>query len=108
MLKSAGLLLFVGLAIGLWLGFNPQAHQKVVQNWNEAKAATLSFQSQISTKFKDWTALWNPKSSGKVSVSVSKPISTAWRQLGSIFNVFWSSLHKLWLSLTSGLQIPKG
>lgn len=32
------LLVVVGLAVGLWLGFNPQAHQQIVQSWNQDRA----------------------------------------------------------------------
>ncbi len=107
MIKSAGFLLLLGLAIGLWLGFNPQAHEKVVQSWNDAKASYMRIQKQVMTQVNGWTTqLGSTKQTASNSVgSVPKWINTAWHQLASIFNTIWSSARKLWLSLAANLNM---
>ncbi len=107
MIKSAGFLLLLGLAIGLWLGFNPQAHEKVVQSWNSVKANYMKFQVQATAKFNEWTSqLSSTKQTASNSVgSVPKWINTAWRQLASIFNTIWSSMRKFWLSISANLKL---
>lgn len=108
MFKSAGLLLVLGLAIGLWLGFNPQAHQKVLQSWNETKASYLKIQTQIAAKFNGWgTQLSSTKqtASNSSANSVPKWINTAWQQLASIFNTIWNSVRRLWSSISANLNM---
>ncbi len=101
---KTGLLLLLGLGIGLWLGFNPQAHRKMLQNWNEAKASYMRVQAQISSKFDDWTAQPGLQRQS-TSSAAPKWIRTAWQQLGSIFNTIWSSVQRIWLSLSSNLGL---
>ena len=50
MFRSAVLLLIVGLAVGLWLGFNPQAHQQTIQKWDSVKSAYLKFMTDATAK----------------------------------------------------------
>ncbi len=100
---KTGLLLLLGLGIGLWLGFNPQAHQKMLQNWEQAKSGYLRMQAQATTKLNGLTV---QVGSSKQSASSSTPtwINTAWQQLASIFNTIWSSVRRFWLSISVGLN----
>lgn len=101
---KAGLLLLLGIAVGLWLGFNPQAHQKMLENWGEAKSAYLRIQTQAKAKF-NGLALQLSSSKQSASSSAPKWVNTAWRQLASIFNTIWISVRRLWLSISSNINM---
>ena len=100
---KAGLLLLLGIAIGLWFGFNPQARQKLLENWGQAKSAYLRVQAQVKTKF-NGVALQLSSTKQGAPGSVPKWINTAWRQLTSIFNAIWISARRLWLSISSNIN----
>jgi hypothetical protein len=106
MFRLAGLLLILGLALGLWIGFDPQEHQKAVQAWSEAKASFVNIQTQVSLKFHEWAAESNPGTQ-TVSVSVTKPIAEFWRQLSSILVNLWNSIVTIWLRIIHGLKLHK-
>lgn len=110
MLKSAGLLLLLGLALGLWLGFNPQAHGKVVQNWNNTKASLVRLETNFSTTISAWTMRTKAQAQvGQKTVSgiTTKPFATAWQQFVSAGGTFLQSMQKIWFGLVANLKNMK-
>ena len=110
MFKSAGLLLLLGLAIGLWLGFNPQAHQKVVQSWDNTK----SFFARLETNFSTSIGAWTMQAKSQVNVSpktvsgvTAKSFGTAWRQFVSAWSTFLGSLQRIWHELVSNINLNR-
>jgi hypothetical protein len=110
MLKSTGLLLLVGLALGLWLGFNPQAHGKVVQNWNNTKTFFERLETNFSTSINAWTmrtkdqAQADQKAASRIT---TKPFATAWQQFVSAGGAFLQSMQKIWLELVTNPNVKK-
>jgi len=105
MTKSATLLLIVGLAVGLWLGFNPQAHAQIVKDWGRAKTSYVQFKAQASTQVRhlDTKVSAVGKSSPKAEpVSQSQPnVSAAWKQISTAFETLWSSVQRTWSNITA-------
>jgi len=97
------LLLVAGLALGLWLGFNPHAHQQVVQDWNHARTALV----QVTAKARLTSA---PAVSTKVNLTthVQAPsvpnASATWKQVTTAFESLVSSLQRLWLNVTARIS----
>ncbi len=112
MLKYAGLLLILGLAVGLWLGFNPQAHKQTLQTWDQTKAAFLQIKTETTAKLHDWnshTASWlksSPKAETKPQAKPSSP-SSAWKQITTAFEAFWNSMQRIWTNITAKLGSTK-
>ncbi|HEX2697338.1 MAG TPA: hypothetical protein VHM28_06475 [Anaerolineales bacterium] len=100
MLKSVALLFVLGLALGLWVGFNPQAHEKVVQGWEGTKTFFVTMKTNASVSFQDWlTGIKSGEQNGTASVGV------AWKQISSVFTTLWDSVIRFWSNLTNGLRL---
>ena len=101
MSRSAGLLLILGLALGLWIGFNPQAHQQTVQAWNQAKSSYVSFQSRADVKVQNWTS--NLDTHVQVNPGPAQPVtaSKTWKEVSSALDMFWNSMQRIWTSFTA-------
>ncbi len=110
MSKSAGLLVILGLAVGLWLGFNPQAHKQTVQYWDKAKTALAQVKTQTTAKVNvldSHTTTWLRSSSKTKVVAPAAPAapsaSSTWKQITAFFNTLWTSVQRMWASLTNKL-----
>ena len=107
MFRSAGVLLIFGLAVGLWLGFNPNAHQRMVESWDHAKSLYVQATSDSSVKVHNWFTgvdSWtrtNSQTNSKTDTQLTE--SPAWRQISAVFETFWSSLQRIWLDVKANL-----
>ena len=99
MTKSATLLLIVGLAVGLWLGFNPQAHAQTIKNWDQAKTSYVQFKAQASNQIRHLDAKVNAV--GKSSPKAEPNTSAAWKQISTAFESLWSSIQRTWSNITA-------
>jgi hypothetical protein len=109
--KSAVLLLIAGLAVGLWLGFNPTTHKDLVKFWDSTKASQVqakpsadvnlrNIDTKVALWFRTATKTTAPKSQ-PTSPAVSNQISAAWK-------AFWSALQKLWMNFLASIHQAKG
>src|SRR5512143_3505758 len=98
MSKTTGvLLLLVGLAVGLWLGFNPKAHQETVRDWNQATASVAHLRLTAPAKQK----ASQPSGFKVPSISVPKvSTSAAWKQVSTAFEMLLHSVERLWVRVT--------
>ena len=107
--RSALLFLLIGLAVGLWLGFNPAAHRAVVQWWNR-EAATRSaanpanplgirqLNSRVARSLRS-----SPKPLVQPSAQTNKiPTLT---QIGDELHTFWLALERVWLNFWAQLHL---
>ncbi len=93
------LLVLVGLAVGLWLGFNPHAHQQVVQDWDRARLAFIHATASLHLSSKVALA---PKSTTRVEpITTSPSANAALKQITTAFQSLVSSLQRLWLQITA-------
>ena len=108
MFRFAVLLLIVGLAVGLWLGFNPQAHQQTIQKWDSVKSAYLKFMTDAYAKIQGLnshvsTSLQtNPRS--KVVTPSQQTATEAWKQVTTAFDSFWSSMQRFIANVTAKIN----
>ena len=105
--KSSVLLLIAGLAVGLWLGFNPTTHKDLVKFWENTKASQVQAKPNAEVSFRNIdtkVALWfrtatrttAPKPE-PTSPAVSNQISAAWK-------AFWSALQRIWLNFLASIH----
>ncbi len=110
MFKVTALLIILGMALGLWLGFNPQMHAKVVQSWDRTKVFFAKLGTNFSATANSWTsqtkvrAQVGQKSTASLS---SRSFSTAWKQFVSAWSTFMESLQKIWHELASNVSSNK-
>ncbi len=102
MAKSAVLLLAIGLAAGLWLGFNPQAHAQTIKSWDQAKASYVQFKAQASTQIRQLDT--EVSAEGKSSPSAEPDASATWKQISTAFESFWNSVQKIWSNITAKIE----
>ncbi len=93
------ILLVVGLAVGLWLGFNPHAHQQVVQDWNHIRLAFVHAEASLHLPRGVGIAAKTPT---RAQPTVAAPSATAaWRQISTEFQVLVNGLQRLWLQISA-------
>ncbi len=107
-------LILAGLAVGLFLGFNPTAHRDVVRWWDSAtaKASTSQPQAQRPTavfslrQFDSSVARLFRTSARPQSSTRSEP-ATVWSQIVAALQQLWHALQKIWLSIAAKFAGPK-
>ena len=126
MARSAVLLLIVGLAVGLWLGFNPQAHQQTVQQWDNIKSSFLKIKSGTAVKAPSLNisntsttqVSSKSKSKSKNTSQAQQPVaqqpttqqpapSFDWKQITTAFAPILNALQSIWANITAKLSIAK-
>jgi hypothetical protein len=111
MVKSAVLLLAIGLAVGLWLGFNPQAHQQTVQKWDSVKSTTMKFIADSNVKIQGvnshvTTSLQNsPKL--RATPQSQPNASLAWKQVTTAFESVWNSMQRFFANITAKINTSR-
>jgi len=102
MLKTVSVLFVLGLALGLWLGFNPQAHGKTIKSWDDARASFVTVKVNVSDAMHNWTvSLKSNEQSGGQKMTV------VWKQISSIFTTIWDGAHRTWTEITFQLRTKK-
>ncbi len=93
------LLVLAALAVGLFLGFNPRTHQEIVATWNHERAAWLHNTASLHLPL-GLTA--TSRTSTRTPAPVAPVTSSAtWKQITTAFESLVTSLHRLWLNLST-------
>lgn len=100
MLKITAVLFVLGIALGLWIGFNPQAREKAAQGWEDTKALFVKAQADVSAAIDGW--MLDLKSSGQAG---TRQVESVWKELSSVLTTLWDSMQRLWANLTVRLRI---
>ncbi len=111
--KSAVLLLLIGLAVGLWLGFNPATHRDLVRWWDRTTAAqtrnhTAATPSaaislrQLDRSISRWFRTATQPQSPPREKSSPAPSSN---QVVALLQAFWHALEQAWARLLVSLGI---
>lgn len=91
------LLVVAGLAVGLWLGFNPHAHQQVVQDWDHARTALVHMTTSVRVSPGVTTAA--------KPTTRSQPSATGvWKEITAAFDSLVNSLQRLWLNVRASIS----
>jgi hypothetical protein len=111
MLKSAALLFVVGIALGLWLGFNPQMHAKVVKSWDNTKTFFVKLDANVSTTVTAWLtqakAQVNVSQKKTPAITMPKALAPVWRQIVSAWDNMLVSLQGIWHQAIASLNQKK-
>lgn len=124
MVKSAVLLLVLGLAAGLWLGFNPQAHQQTIQKWDSVKSEYLRIMAGVNLKTQGLNSTQATSSvqthsksrSKSAPATASQPqsqpvISTDWNQISTqvstAFETAWNSVQGFWANISAKISTAR-
>jgi hypothetical protein len=100
MLKPFTVLFVLGLGLGLWIGFNPQAHERTIQSWNETRASFITLQAKALNTMHSWSISSKPnKQAG------SQTFTAVWKQTTSIFTAIWDGVRHIWLEIQSQLHM---
>lgn len=106
MFRSAGFLLLIGLAIGLFLGFNPQAHQATIQKWDSLHSSYLKFMSNATAKAQGLnshitsTTQTGSRTTGQPQISVP----SSWKQVSAVFENLWESVQRFFANVTAKIN----
>lgn len=99
MFKSASILVLLAFALGLWIGFNPQAHASAQKAWEQGKTSLAKLEVQIKTGINQ-----TPGGTGEKSTPPSAPprssetpdlaqqVQTALKQLAVSLEQIWNEL----------------
>ncbi len=109
MRMSGLLLLLVGLAVGLYLGFNPTTHRDLVRWWDREvstraeRNSTAGFSigqlnSQVNRSLRT-----SPKPLAQTGTErTTVPTSN---QIGDELHAFWLALERIWLNFLTELHL---
>ena len=106
MFRSAGFLLIIGLAIGLFLGFNPQAHQATIQKWDSARSSYLKFMANATAKVQGLNShiTSTAQSGSRVTNQPQTSVSSSWNQVSTAFENLWASVQKFFANVTAKIN----
>ncbi len=109
--KSAVLLLLAGLALGLWLGFNPTTHRDLVRWWDrttasqartrETPTAAISLRTLDRSINRWFRTAARPQSP---TPERSSPAPTG-NQILATLQTFWHALQQAWARFLLSLGI---
>ena len=105
------LLVLAGLAVGLWLGFNPATHKELVRLWNSTSATAASpargrSPGLISLRQLDARVARFFRSAPKVQAEPKSQPETpsAWTQISAALQALWHALERIWLSILAKIK----
>jgi hypothetical protein len=107
-MRFAILFLLVGLAIGLWLGFNPAAHRDVVRWWDRTSRteASASVPSAISSRQLNRSLSRLLRSTPRSQPAAPQPdhgtVPTG-NQISTELQALWNALQRIWLDFIARL-----
>ncbi len=104
--KYGLLLILAGLAVGLFLGFNPTTHRDLVRWWDSTNAshqrsAVRTAPGLISLRQFDNSVARLFRTAPKAEVRPQTQPATlpGWAQIQAALQAFWQALQKIWLSI---------
>ena len=109
--KSAILLILVGLAAGLWLGFNPTTHRDIQRWWTRTAAGQETVRPsaavnlrQLDRRFTLWLRTASRPENPPAASSSPAPTGT---QISATVQAFFNALQRLWLQFLLKLGISR-
>lgn len=100
-LAGAVLLVLLGLGVGLWLGFDPQARAMVQENATQASKSFALVRSDVSAQVNALTA---PDSGAGMQVK-QEPSGSSGISLNLNVQQVWNEARQLWLSFISKFRL---
>ena len=105
--KYAALFVFVGLALGLWLGFNPAAHRAVVRWWRDTRngnvTQTTAHAPDLRRLDSQANRLLRNAQAARPAPLITQPeprdTVPSGMQIGQELQAFWNALGRIWRSV---------
>jgi hypothetical protein len=101
------LFLLVGLAVGLWLGFNPAAHRDVVRWWDRTSRAetSASVPSAFSSRQLNRSLSRLLRSTPRPQAAPQSERNTVptGSQISTELQALWNALQRIWLDFIARL-----
>lgn len=108
--RIAVLFVLAGLAVGLWLGFNPSTHRELVRLWDNATVSQAHRRSTTVFSLRQLDAsvarLFRSAPRTRETPRTEPSMSTAWNQFVALLQSFWHALERIWASLTAKVTKP--
>jgi len=104
--KLPVLLLIAGLAIGLWLGFNPTTHRELVGFWNSATKTDQAHARPVAAlnirQLDQKVAVWFRTTTRVQVTPQSRPTALPiWKQISAALQTFWNAMQRFLASIIS-------
>lgn len=109
--RSAILLALAGLALGLWLGFNPVTHREIVRWWERTSAGQSRERPSTGLslhRLDRGLTQWFRTAPRPASPPAESNTAPTGRQIGATLQAFWQALQQLWLEFMLKLGIHPG
>ena len=109
MRMSALLFLLIGLAVGLYLGFNPTTRRDLTHWWNRETASQVDGKSQAALGIRQLNSQLNrslrssPKPLSQPGAQQNNVPTTG--QIGNELHAFWLALERIWLNFLAQLHL---
>lgn len=107
--RTGLLFLLIGLAAGLWLGFNPTTHRDLVRWWNREVASEASGKpvAGLSARQLNSRLARSLRSSPQPLAQPEAQRNTVptWNQIVAELHAFWLALEQVWLNFLAQLHI---
>ncbi len=103
MSKFGVLFLLIGLAVGLFLGFNPTTHRDLVRDWNRARIGQTSQSPSVAVNVRRAGRFL--RSSPRIQPEPS-PVPSG-SQIQAELQMLWNALRQLWLNFIARFRIGK-
>jgi hypothetical protein len=99
---TAALLVAVGLAIGLWLGFDPERRAAVEENWQSAGDSIARIQTDLDLELGSERSAPARNDSSNDSRQTQQPSPFA--PLARLIQDLWEATQQLWSSLVARVE----
>jgi hypothetical protein len=101
--------LLMGLAVGLWLGFNPSTHRSLLRWWDREMAAQVSGKPHAAAAIRELDSrlarsLQAPPRPPARRSGQPETVPTA-NQIGAELHAFWLALQRIWLNFWRKLGV---
>ncbi len=109
--RFAVLFLLIGLAVGLYLGFNPTTHRQLVRWWDHERITQTSARPTPLVDMRGLNARVNRllrTASTPRSEPTSKPETVpSSNQISAELQAFWNALRQIWLNFIAQFRTNK-
>ena len=99
---AAVLLVAVGLAIGLWLGFDPERRAAVQEEWQSAGDSIARIQTDLNLELGNEPSAPAGNDSSNDSTQTQQPSPFA--PLARLIQDLWEATQQLWSNLVARVQ----
>jgi hypothetical protein len=109
--KFTPLLVLAGLAVGLWLGFNPTTHKELMRLWDSGIATQAYSQPRTLANLRQLdrrvSLFLRSSPTTEASPRSERTAAPTWAKISAAFQGFWRALQEIWLRLTAKIGVGK-